>query len=217
MNKSSRTAWSVTAALAAAVMLSSCVPAVSESGAPSPSTSASPAPSPSASAATDESVSGESGGDSESSAGGSGSGAGAGDSSGNGGGSGGGGTDDSTGGQPDPEQPAADAPPAPETPTGPAAEVTNQKCSSGKLIVTLTAQADNSYRKGITSVTLARQNDYDVWLDEPATWLGPETGQGNRWTGELPGNQQNIGKTLQVVVVGTTGSTTITLPVTAPC
>jgi len=95
--------------------------------------------------------------------------------------------------------------------------VINQRCASGKLTITLTANSDNSYRKGITSVLLERQNEFNAWIDSGATWLGPETGQGNQWTGGLPGNQQNIGKTLRVTVAGTTGSTTLTLPVSAPC
>lgn len=128
--------------------------------------------------------------------------------------SGGSGSEDTAGGGA--ASPSATSEP-PVAATGPTAAVTNQKCSSGKLIITLTANADNSYRKGITAVTLERQNEYDAWLDSAATWLGPETGQGNQWTGDLPGNQQNIGKTLRVTVVGSTGTTTLTLPITAPC
>ena len=64
---------------------------------------------------------------------------------------------------------------------------------------------------------LERQNEYNAWIDSDANWLGPETGQGNQWTGNLPGNTQNIGKTLRVTVSGTTGTTTITAPVTASC
>ena len=95
--------------------------------------------------------------------------------------------------------------------------LTNQRCSGGKLLITLTANADNSYRKGISAVLLERQNEYNAWIDSDANWLGPETGQGNQWTGNLPGNTQNIGKTLRVTVRGTTGTTTIPAPVTASC
>ena len=60
----------------------------------------------------------------------------------------------------------------------------------------MTANYDNSYRKGITSVTFERQNEYNAWLDYDGSWLGQYTGQGNVWNGTLGGNQQNIGKTI---------------------
>ncbi|MDP3207577.1 MAG: hypothetical protein Q8M65_00375 [Rhodoglobus sp.] len=113
--------------------------------------------------------------------------------------------------------PSATPPPAPPAPSGPTVALTNQRCSGGKLLITLTANADNSYRKGISKVVLERQNEYNAWIDSDASWLGPETGQGNQWTGNLPGNTQNIGKTLRVTVKGSTGTTTITAPVTASC
>jgi len=98
-------------------------------------------------------------------------------------------------------------------------EVVNQSCKSAKLTVLVTANYSNAYRKGIKSVVLERQNEYNAWIKaSDSTWLGPETGQGNQWTGQLPGNTQNIGKTLRVTVTSDTGATaTISIPVTAPC
>lgn len=96
--------------------------------------------------------------------------------------------------------------------------ITSQRCTSGKLVVTITANYDNSFRKGITSVTFERQNEFNAWLDFDGSWLGPETGQGNVWNGTLAGNQQNIGKTLRVTVVAAAGPPAITTtPITAPC
>ena len=214
MIRSSRLRWSAAAALVTALALSGCVGSEEKPDADGGSeVASSPSPTSSAAATTEEESDDEA--DEASSSGDSNSG-GQGNSGSNNSGSGGnsGGSNDA--GAQTPAPPAA-APEPPAAPSGPTAAVTNQKCTGGKLIVTLTANADNSYRKGITSVTLERQNEYNAWLDSKATWLGPETGQGNQWTGDLPGNQQNIGKTLRVTVVGTTGSTTLTLPVTAPC
>lgn len=84
--------------------------------------------------------------------------------------------------------------------------------------MSITANYDNSYRKGITSVTFERQNEYNAWLDYDGSWLGPETGQGNVWNGTLAGNQQNIGKTLRVTVAAAGGATQVyTTPITSPC
>lgn len=84
--------------------------------------------------------------------------------------------------------------------------------------MSITANYDNSYRKGITSVTFERQNEYNAWLDFDGSWLGQYTGQGNVWNGTLGGNQQNIGKTLRVTVVATGGATEVyTTPITSPC
>lgn len=84
--------------------------------------------------------------------------------------------------------------------------------------MSVTANYDSSYRKGITSVTFARQNQYNAWLDYDGTWLGQYTGQGNVWNGTLVGNQQNIGKTLRVTVVATGGATEVyTTTITSPC
>ncbi len=201
---SSRVTVTAALALVTSLVLAGCVGGVE----PDDVSTAEATPSPIAS----ESVEAENGSGEVESSSNQGSG-GSSDSGGGNSGSGGSGSGDSSGSSASPSQ--TPAPPA--APGGPTAAVSNQKCSSGKLVITLTANADGSYRKGITAVTLERQNQYDVWLDSPATWLGPETGQGNQWTGDLPGNQQNIGKTLRVTVVGTTGSTTLTLPITAPC
>jgi len=207
MIPTSRVRWSATAALVTALVLSGCVASEDEStDAGSAATSSSPAPSASStppSDETDEEQDDDSSGGSTDNA--------------QGGGSSNSGSNSGGSSTPAPPAPPAATPAPPAPPSGPTAAVTNQRCSGGKLIVTLTANADGSYRKGITAVTLERQNEYNAWLDSPATWLGPETGQGNQWTGDLPGNQQNIGKTLKVTVAGTTGSTTVTVPVSAPC
>jgi hypothetical protein len=86
------------------------------------------------------------------------------------------------------------------------------------LIVTVTANYDNSYRKGITSITFERQNEYNAWLDFDGAWLGQYTGQGNVWNGSLTGNQQNIGKTLRVTVESVGSAPQVfTAPITSPC
>lgn len=116
---------------------------------------------------------------------------------------------------PAPSTPSTATPPPAATPK---ATVTNQKCQNGKLTISLTASIDNSYRKGIKSVLLERQNEYNAWLDYDASWLGPETGHGDVWQGQLVGNQQNIGKTLRVTVTSTSRSVlTFTTPITASC
>ena len=102
--------------------------------------------------------------------------------------------------------------------TAPTVAVSTQKCNGANLLVSLTASAGNGYRKGIKSVTVARQNEYDVFLTSNAGWLGPETGAGNVWNGTLGGNRQNIGKTLRVTATSDAGqSTTVEVPITAPC
>jgi hypothetical protein len=111
--------------------------------------------------------------------------------------------------------------PAPATatpttaPTGPTVTILNQHCSSGKLIVVVGANADSSYRKGISSVVMERQNEYDVWLDFNATWMGPETGSGNQWTATIINLD---GETVRITATATSHSTkTITAAITAPC
>ena len=226
MMPSPRGGWSAAAALISVLVLSGCVP-VNDSSAVDSAAVASASPSAPPTGTADEadasvtedsnSTSGGSGaGDNNAGSGSSnpgGSGSGSGGNSGSNGGSNGG---SNSGGEATPSPPAPTAAPPPAA-SGPVASVINQRCASGKLTITLTANSDNSYRKGITSVLLERQNEFNAWIDSGATWLGPETGQGNQWTGGLPGNQQNIGKTLRVTVAGTTGSTTLTLPVSAPC
>lgn len=112
------------------------------------------------------------------------------------------------------------ASPSSAPPAGPSitSAVTSQRCSSGSLIVAITANFDGSYRKGITAVTFERQNEYNSWLDFDGTWLGQYTGQGNVWNGSLAGNQQNIGKTLRVTVFAGIGAPSVyTTPITSPC
>jgi hypothetical protein len=145
-----------------------------------------------------------------------------------GGATGGGSTDGgSTSPAPAPDDAAAQAPevapepdpaPAPAPASAPSISLSSQRCSSGKLIVGITANASGGYRKGIGSVSMARQNEYGAFLSAPATWLGLETGQGNVWNGTLVGNQQNIGKTLRVTATGDDGRTTTQeYAITVPC
>jgi hypothetical protein len=117
---------------------------------------------------------------------------------------------------PPPAAPTASTPPAAAMPT---VSVLSQQCTSGKLTVTLTAAYDNSYRKGIGSVVLERQNEYDAWLDADATWLGPETGQGNQWTGNPPGHKnQRFQDDLRIIVTASGGAETVLIvPITANC
>jgi hypothetical protein len=112
--------------------------------------------------------------------------------------------------------PATPTPATPTTaPTGPTVTILNQHCSSGKLIVVVGANADSSYRKGISSVVMERQNEYDVWLDFNATWMGPETGSGNQWTATIINLD---GETVRITATATSHSTkTITAAITAPC
>jgi len=226
MMPSPRGGWSAAAALISVLVLSGCVP-VNDSSAVDSAAVASASPSAPPTGTADEADASVTE-DSNSTSGGSGAGdnnAGSGSSNPGGSGSGSGGNSGSNGGSNSGSNSGGEATPSPPAPTaapppaasGPVASVINQRCASGKLTITLTANSDNSYRKGITSVLLERQNEFNAWIDSGATWLGPETGQGNQWTGGLPGNQQNIGKTLRVTVAGTTGSTTLTLPVSAPC
>lgn len=70
--------------------------------------------------------------------------------------------------------------------------VTSMSCNGSgphqKLRVQLTANYNNKYRKGITSVNLTRHDERGTaWIPQsPATWAGQYAGQGNRWSGELP-------------------------------
>jgi hypothetical protein len=116
------------------------------------------------------------------------------------------------------DPPAATPTPAPPAPT-PTVAVLSQQCTSGKLKITLTANYDNSYRKGITSVVLERQNEYDAWLDADATWLTADTGQGNQWTGNPPGHKnQRFQDELRITAKASGGATTVLIvPITANC
>jgi hypothetical protein len=115
---------------------------------------------------------------------------------------------------PTPAPPAATATPTP-APAGPTVTVLDQHCSSGKLIVVVGANVDSSYRKGISSVVMERQNEYDAWLDFNATWMGPETGSGNQWTATIT---HLDGDTVRITATATNHSTkTITAAVAAPC
>jgi hypothetical protein len=106
------------------------------------------------------------------------------------------------------------ATPAP-TPAGPTVTILDQHCNSGKLIVVVGANADSSYRKGISSVVMERQNEYDAWLDFNATWMGPETGSGNQWTATIT---HLDGDTVRITATSASHSTkTITAAITASC
>jgi copper(I)-binding protein len=112
------------------------------------------------------------------------------------------------------ETATATATPTP-APTGPTVMVLDQHCNSGKLIVVVGANADSSYRKGISSVVMERQNEYDAWLDFNATWMGPETGSGNQWTATIT---HLAGDTVRITATATSHSTkTITAAITASC
>jgi hypothetical protein len=100
-------------------------------------------------------------------------------------------------------------------PTGPTVIVLDQHCNSGKLIVVVGANADSGYRKGISSVVMERQNEYDAWLDFNATWMGPETGSGNQWTATIT---HLAGDTVRITATAANHSTkTITAAITASC
>lgn len=85
------------------------------------------------------------------------------------------------------------------------------QCQSGAFRVTVTANYDSSYRKGITSVEIERQNEYNAWISSDATWLGPETGQGNQWTGSAAGSKsQRFKDTVRITATATGGATAVT-------
>jgi hypothetical protein len=113
-----------------------------------------------------------------------------------------------------------DADPAPpqEQSTAPTVNLVNQRCSGGKLIASVTANASSGYRKGVQSVTMTRQNEFNAYLQPAnATWLGPETGAGDQWDGTVV-FQQNFKKTLRVVATSDSGqSTTKDFAITVPC
>jgi hypothetical protein len=166
-------------------------------------------------AAEDAGVGDDSTGTGDSSSGGSASGSDSGSSSGSGSDSGSSSGSGSGGGSGSSSSGSGDPAPAAATPS---VALTGQKCNSGKLIVSLTANASSGYRKGISSVTVARQNEYGAFLTQNASWLGPETGAGNVWNGTLVGNSQNIGKTLRIIAKSDGGQTkTAEYQITAPC
>ncbi len=102
---------------------------------------------------------------------------------------------------------------------GPAVEILEQRCRSGRLNVTVTASFDSGYREGIRSVLLERQNEYGVWLDADATWMGYETGDGDRWTGSPPGSKSQRAKDLlRITVKADSGEvTTLEETITVNC
>jgi len=108
--------------------------------------------------------------------------------------------------EPEPEDPAA------------AVAVIQQKCSSGRLTVTLTASYDSSYRKGITKVVLERANEYGAWIDANATWMTADTGNGDQWTGQPPGSKtQRFQDEVRITASFSGGSTVVTVPITVNC
>jgi hypothetical protein len=83
----------------------------------------------------------------------------------------------------------------------------------------MTANYSSAYRKGIRSIVVERPNEYNAWIDEDATWLGPETGQGNQWTVQPPGSRtQRFKDTLRITATADGGSKkVIETAVTANC
>jgi hypothetical protein len=111
--------------------------------------------------------------------------------------------------------PAAATPTPTAATVHPTVTVLNQHCSSGKLIVVAGVNVDSSYRKGVSKVVMARQNEYDVWLDFNATWMGPETGSGNQWTATVT---HLAGNTVRITATAANHSTTtLTKTITASC
>ena len=102
--------------------------------------------------------------------------------------------------------------------TAPVVNLLDQRCSGGKLIAGVTANASSSaYRKGVKSVKMERQNDEDAYLSFTGQWLGPETGNGDVWNATL-NYGTNFGKTLRVVATSDSNqSTTKEYPITVPC
>ena len=94
-------------------------------------------------------------------------------------------------------------------------ERTDREPHRSLRIVVVGANADSSYRKGISSVVMERQNEYDAWLDFNATWMGPETGSGNQWTATIT---HLAGDTVRITATAASHSTkTITAAITASC
>lgn len=132
--------------------------------------------------------------------------------------------------QPTPAAPTTPAPTPTATPTptptptpdpvaNPSVTVLSQKCTSGKLTLTLQASANSNYRKGITKIVVERANEYNAWVGSDATWLGQYTGAGDQWTSQPPGSQQTGFKPqLRITATSDTGQTTrLDTAVTAPC
>lgn len=111
------------------------------------------------------------------------------------------------------------ATPAAPSAAAPTVDLVTQRCSGGKLIATVTANASSAFRTGVQSVTMTRQNDEEAYISPSnATWLGPDTGAGDQWDGTLVGNSQGYGKTLRVVATSDTNqSTTREVAITVPC
>lgn len=114
-------------------------------------------------------------------------------------------------------------PPAEPTVAPPAAAVTlavqSSRCFQGAFEVTVTANYDNNYRKGITGVRIERKNEYGSWIGADATWRGIETGQGNQWVGKAPGSRtQRFEDDVRITATATGGATaTATATVTGNC
>lgn len=117
---------------------------------------------------------------------------------------------------------APSTPPSAEPTVAPAAvtiALVSGQCQSGAFRVTVTANYDGSHRKGITGVEIERQNEYNAWISSDATWLGPETGQGNQWTGSAPGSKsQRFKETVRITATASGGATaTTTTTVSGNC
>jgi hypothetical protein len=101
--------------------------------------------------------------------------------------------------------------------SAPVVNLINQRCSGGRLIAGVTANASNGYRKGVKSVKMERQNNENAYLSFNAQWLGPETGAGNQWNATL-NYGTNFGKTLRVTATSDSNQTTTKeYPITVPC
>jgi len=68
-------------------------------------------------------------------------------------------------------------------------------------------------------VRIERQNEYGSWIGADATWLGPETGQGDQWTGNAPGSRaQKFKDDVRITAIASGGTTaTTTATVTGSC
>jgi len=116
------------------------------------------------------------------------------------------------------QSPVATPSPSPSVKT-PTINVISQRCVSGRLTLTMTANYDSSYRKGIRSIVVERPNEYNALIDADASWLGPETGQGNQWTVQPAGSrQQRFKDTLHITVSADGGAKKIIdTAITANC
>lgn len=104
----------------------------------------------------------------------------------------------------------------------PTVTLDSMRCLSGKLVVDVTARVGNTGgsgdKFGVASIKMARDNDEGAALSANATWYGPETGAGDKWTANVPTGNANFGKVLTVTAKAANGqSSTKDFDITVPC